>query len=171
MTNFSLVSIPFCLLVANTMGIANLFPSFYLCICVVGIILAVIIARIPPICTLPDTYQEVVGKQINEDVPTEKGLLAHAVEMSCKRAETFTAKTVGESGLEIMAGMFFDLIPIVVSWGTIALIIATYTPFFNWISCPMGLYLKILGVSEAFAAAPATLVAMTLPFLCSTTIL
>ena len=161
MTNFSLVSIPFCLLVANTMGIANLFPSFYLCICVVGIILAVIIARIPPICTLPDTYQEVVGKQINEDVPTEKGLLAHAVEMSCKRAETFTAKTVGENGLEIMAGMFFDLIPIVVSWGTIALIIATYTPFFNWISYPMGLYLKILGVPEAFAAAPATLVGFT----------
>ena len=161
MTNFSLVSIPFCLLVANTMGIANLFPSFYLCICVVGIILAVIIARIPPICTLPDTYQEVVGKQINEDVPTEKGLLAHAVEMSCKRAETFTAKTVGENGLEIMAGMFFDLIPIVVSWGTIALIIATYTPFFNWISYPMGLYLKVLGVLEAFAAAPATLVGFT----------
>ena len=161
MTNFSLVSIPFCLLVANTMGIANLFPSFYLCICVVGIILAVIIARIPPICTLPDTYQEVVGKQINEDVPTEKGLLAHAVEMSCKRAETFTAKTVGESGLEIMVGMFFDLIPIVVSWGTIALIIATYTPFFNWISYPMGLYLKVLGVPEAFAAAPATLVGFT----------
>jgi len=161
MTNFSLVSIPFCLLVANTMGIANLFPSFYLCICVVGIILAVIIARIPPICTLPDTYQEVVGKQINEDVPTEKGLLAHAVEMSCKRAETFTVKTVGESGLEIMVGMFFDLIPIVVSWGTIALIIATYTPFFNWISYPMGLYLKVLGVPEAFTAAPATLVGFT----------
>ena len=161
MTNFSLVSIPFCLLVANTMGIANLFPSFYLCICVIGIILAVIIARIPPICTLPDTYQEVTGKQINEDVPNEKGLLAHAVEMSCKRAETFTAKTVGESGLEIMVGMFFDLIPIVVSWGTIALIIATYTPFFNWISYPMGLYLKVLGVPEAFAAAPATLVGFT----------
>ena len=161
MTNFSLVSIPFCLLVANTMGISNLFPSFYLCICIVGIILAVIIARIPPIHTIPDTYQEVVGKQINEEIPDEKGLLAHALEISCKRAETFTAKTVGESGLEIMVGMFFDLIPIVVSWGTIALIIATYTPFFSWISYPMGLYLDLLGVPEAFTAAPATLVGFT----------
>lgn len=161
MTNFSLVSIPFCLMVADTMGIANIFPQFYLCICFVGIILAVILIRIPPICKIPDTYKEEVGKQINEELPNEKGLLAHAVELSCKRAETFTAKTVGESGLEVMVGMFFDLIPIVVSWGTIALIIATYTPFFQWISYPMGAYMNLLGLPEAFAAAPATLVGFT----------
>ena len=161
MTNFSLVSIPFCLMVADTMGIANIFPPFYLCICLVGIILAVIIARIPPICTIPNTYKEAVGKQINEDIPQEKGMLAHALEMSCKRADKFTAKTVVAGGLEVMVGMFFDLIPIVVSWGTIALIIATYTPFFNWISYPMGMYLNLLGVPEGFAAAPATLVGFT----------
>ncbi len=161
MTNFSLVSIPFCLMVADTMGISNLFPSFYLCICLLGIILAVIIARIPPIRLIPDTYRESVGKQINEDIPQEKGMLSYALEMSCRRAEKFTAKTVCEGGFEVMVGMFFDLIPIVVSWGTIALMIATYTPFFKWISYPMGLYLNAIGVPEAFAAAPATLVGFT----------
>ena len=161
MTNFSLVSIPFCLMVADTMGIANIFPPFYLCICVVGIILAVIIARIPPIRMVPDTYREAVGKQIDEEIPQERGMFGHALEMSCRRAEKFTLKNVGEGGLEVMVGMFFDLIPIVVSWGTIALIIATYTPFFKWISYPMGMYLNILGVPEAFAAAPATLVGFT----------
>ena len=161
MTNFSLVSIPFCLMVADTMGISNIFPPFYLCICVVGIILAVIIARIPPICTIPNTYREAVGKQIDEDIPQEKGVFAYALEMSCKRADKFTAKTVVTSGFEVLVGMFFDLIPIVVSWGTIALIIATYTPFFSWISYPMGMYLQALGVPESFAAAPATLVGFT----------
>lgn len=161
MTNFSLVSIPFCLMVADTMGISNIFPPFYLCICVVGIILAVIIARIPPICTIPNTYREAVGKQIDEDIPQEKGMFAYALEMSCKRADKFTAKTVVTSGFEVLVGMFFDLIPIVVSWGTIALIIATYTPFFSWISYPMGMYLQALGVPESFAAAPATLVGFT----------
>ena len=58
-------------------------------------------------------------------------------------------------------GMFFDLIPIVVAWGTLALIIATYTPVFDWISYPMGMYLQALGVPESFAAAPATLVGFT----------
>ena len=86
------VSIPFCLMVADTMGIANLFPPFYLCICIVGIILAVIIARIPPIKTIPNTYRKSVGKQINEEIPQEKGIFAHAVEMSCKRAESLQCK-------------------------------------------------------------------------------
>jgi nucleoside recognition membrane protein YjiH len=161
MTNFSLVSIPFCLLVADTIGIANLFPAFYLCICLVGIILAVIIARIPPIRTIPDTYQEQAGKQIHEEVPQEKNVFSYALEMSCKRAENFHAKDVLTSGFEVVIGMLFDLIPIVIAWGTIALIIATYTPVFDWISYPMGLYLKLFGVQEAFAAAPATLVGFT----------
>ena len=57
--------------------------------------------------------------------------------------------------------MLFDLIPIVIAWGTVALIVATYTPVFNIISYPMGLYLDVLGVEEAFAVAPATLVGFT----------
>lgn len=61
----------------------------------------------------------------------------------------------------LVMGMVFDLIPIVIAWGTIALVIATYTPVFNWISYPMGLYMKLFGVKEAFAAAPATLVGFT----------
>lgn len=161
MTNFSLVSIPFCLLIADSLGIANLFPPFYLCICVVGVILAIILVRIPPISRIPNTYREKTGKQIDEEIPDETKPLAHALEMSCARAESFNAKAVGTSGLEVVVGMLFDLIPIVVAWGTIALIIATYTPLFQWISYPFGMYLDLLGVPEAFAAAPATLVGFT----------
>ena len=161
MTNFSLVSIPFCLLVADTIGIANLFPAFYLCICVTGVVLAVICGRIPPLSKLPDTYQEQVGKSINEEVPEEKGTLAYALELSCKRAEKFGVKGVLNGGFEVVMGMFFDLIPIVVAWGTVALVIATYTPVFNWISYPMGLYLQLFGVEEAFAVAPASLIGFT----------
>lgn len=158
MTNFSLVSIPFCLLVAETLGISHLFPAFYLTICIVGILLAVILCRIPPISTLPDTYQEEVGKQLNEDIPTDKGLLKHALELSCERANTFTAKAVGEGGMHVVIGMLFDLIPIVVAWGTIGLIVVNYTPIFNWISYPMGAYMNLLGIEGAFEVAPATLV-------------
>lgn len=161
MTNFSLVSIPFCLMIANTVGIANLFPAFYLCICITGIVLAVIIARIPPIRTIPDTYREKTGKQINEEVPQEKGILSYALELSCQKAEKFNIRSILSSGFEVVMGMFFDLIPIVVAWGMIALMIATYTPVFKWISYPMGLYLQLFGVEEAFAVAPATLIGFT----------
>ncbi len=158
MTNFSVVSIPFCLLIANTIKISNLFPQFYLCICVVGVALAVIMGRIPPLATIPDTYREVVGKKINEDVPEDIGLLDHALQLSCKRANDFGLKGVLLTGCEVVVGMFFDLIPIVISWGTVMLIIATYTPVFQVLSYPMGVYLQMFGVAEAFAVAPATLI-------------
>ena len=158
MTNFSLVSIPFCLLVAETLGIAHLFPAFYLSICIVGILLAVIICRIPPISTIPNTYKESVGQQLNETIPQDKGLLQYALELSCERASTFTAKAVGVGGMHVVIGMLFDLIPIVVAWGTISLIVVNFTPIFNWIAYPMGVYMNLLGIEDAFAVAPATLV-------------
>lgn len=161
MTNFSLVSIPFCLLIANTVGISHVFPAMYLCVCVVGIVLAIIIRRLPPISTMPDTYKEQVGSQINEDVPENVNMFEYAIESSCKRASTLSLKDIISSGMEVVVGMFFDLIPIVVAWGTVALIIATYTPVFNWISYPMGVFLNVLGVEEAFAVAPATLIGFT----------
>ena len=161
MTNFSLVSIPFCLLIANTVGVAHLFPALYLCVCAVGIILAVIIRRLPPISKMSDTYKEGVGKMIHEEVPENVNMMEYAVEISCKRASTFTVKGILESGFEVVVGMFFDLIPIVIAWGTVALVIATYTPVFNWISYPMGMFLNLLGVEEAFAVAPATLIGFT----------
>ena len=134
---------------------------FYLCICMTGIVLAVVIARIPPIRTMPDTYREKTGKQINEDVPQEKGIFSYAIELSCQKAEKFNVRSVLSGGFEVVMGMFFDLIPIVAAWGTIALIIATYTPVFKWISYPMGLYLQLFGVEEAFTVAPATLIGFT----------
>lgn len=161
MTNFSLVSIPFCLMIANTVNVSHLFPSFYLCICLEGIILAVIGIRIPPISTIPDTYQEKTGKQINEDLPENTKLLPYALEMSCQRAEKVTLSKILSSGMEVVVGMFFDLVPVVMAWGMVALMIATYTPVFQWISYPIGLYLQLFGVEEAFAVAPAALIGFT----------
>ncbi|MBR5268442.1 MAG: YjiH family protein, partial [Lachnospiraceae bacterium] len=108
MTNFSLVSIPFCLLIANTVGISHVFPAMYLCVCVVGIVLAIIIRRLPPISTMPDTYKEQVGSQINEDVPKNVNMFEYAIESSCKRASTLSLKDIVSSGLEVVVGMFFD---------------------------------------------------------------
>lgn len=47
--------------------------------------------------------------------------------------------------------------PIIICWGTVALIISMYTPVLRWISYPIGFFMNITGVPEAFAAAPAIL--------------
>ena len=157
MTNFSLVSIPFCLVVASTIGVDHLFPAFYGITCVVGILLALIMPRVSPLAGLPDTYYEEVGKQINEEVPSGTNVLAHAIEEACKRAEAFKIGSIFESGKDIIGGIVFNLIPTVIAWGTLALIVVEHTPILKWLSYPMGLYLQIFGLANAFDAAPATI--------------
>ena len=43
-------------------------------------------------------------------------------------------------------GIIFSLTPLVMAWGTIALIVATYSPVFDWVSMPFGYYLQFLGL-------------------------
>ncbi|WP_244833478.1 nucleoside recognition domain-containing protein [Clostridium sp. BJN0001] len=56
MTNFSLVSIPFCMVVASALDLTHIFPVFYLCITLLGIFLAVIGVRVPPLSSIDNTY-------------------------------------------------------------------------------------------------------------------
>lgn len=158
MTNFSIVSIPFCLIIAGILGIENLFPAFYLTICIVGLVLAIIIPRIRPLSQIPDEFNQKTGKLINEQVPEGHSTFSWALDQSCKRAEVFTLKKVTQSGNDVFLNFIFTLIPIVIAWGTLGLIVVEYTPIFNWISYPLGYYLQILGVDYAFEVAPATLV-------------
>lgn len=158
MTNFSVVSIPFCLIIANILGIGNLFPIFYLVICIVGFVLALIMPRIAPLRNIPDDFSPKTGKRVKEMVPEEYSIFGWAIEQSCDKAEKFKVQDLIKSGNSVLFSMLFSLIPVVITWGTISLILVEYTPIFQWLSYPMGYYLKILGVEYAFEAAPATLV-------------
>ena len=55
-TTFSAVSITFCLVVLKQVDLANLFVPYYITICAVGVICAIIIPRIPPLSMKKDKY-------------------------------------------------------------------------------------------------------------------
>src|SRR5699024_5738489 len=55
-TNFSTVSLPFCLVVARLLEVDHVFPVLYLTIIIAGVVCAIITPRIPPISLIPDTY-------------------------------------------------------------------------------------------------------------------
>lgn len=156
--NFSFVSIPFCYVIATLLGVEDKFTVFYLISLIGGVVLAVIVPRIPPLRLLPDTYDEISGKRINENVPVGVSKMEWALNLAGHRAETATGKTVFNSGLHIYATMFLDLIPVVMSWGTIILILVEYTPIFNWISIPFGWEMQLCGIEGAMDVAPACLV-------------
>jgi nucleoside recognition membrane protein YjiH len=161
--NFSIVSIPFCLIVWRTINthtpeMYGLFPVMYSFLCITGFILAVITPRIWPLNRIPDTYDEISGKTINEEVPQGETVVKWAANAAAKKAEPVGAKHVMKSGVNIWSTLYLDLIPLVIAWGTIALIIAEETPVFTFLAWPFGQYMSLFGIQGAMEIAPAALV-------------
>lgn len=171
MCNFSLVSIPFCMVIAETAGVSQHFPAMYGILCVLGVILAIILPRIYPLNKLKDEFAATLPG--NPDADSEKHMLRRAVIKSCAAADDFSAKKVLASGSGVLSSVCINLLPTVIGWGVLGLIIVQYTPILEWISMPMGWLLNLMGVEEAFAVAPATLagfVDMFIPALLLTTV-
>lgn len=155
-TNFSTVSLPFCLVIARVLEVDHMFPIFYLTIVIAGVVCAVIVPRIPPTSRIPDTFY--VENHYTEVIPKDKSKFTWGLEQAVKRAESAgTFKEQLKQGFDVFVGIAFVLIPQVMAIGTIALIIAEYTSFFNIISQPMVYLLELMRIPEAQAAAPATI--------------
>jgi len=163
--NFALVSVPFSLFVAGALNLEAYFPIWYLMVSVVCVILGIIMPRIWPFRNIADTYAKGATKQINEEVEAGESRLAKAVTMASERAHKTTANDVVSGGLSAWFNAFFDLFPIIIAWGTIALFINLTTPLFNWISWPFGHLLELFNVPGGAAYAPATVVGFVDMFL------
>ena len=163
---FSLVSLPFAVVVAEFLGLQHVFLQFYGTICIASFICAIIIARIYPITRVKDEYVPDVGKQINEEVPEGRKLTSWAVEKGVERAKT--AGTLGQlamEGLKTVIDVYMGLMLLVMCWGTLALIIEEYTPIFQWIAIPFIWLLQLFQLPAADVAGPAVVVGFADMFL------
>jgi len=156
--NFTLVSLPFTFVIASTVGVTAYFPIFYLIICITAIILAVIMPRIWPLRGIKDEYLPEVGKQIDEEVPKNTSMFKWAVNQGSRRANQTGPNEVAKSGASNWLSIFMDLIPVILAWGTIALIIHFQTDIFRYLSYPFARFLQLLQVPEGVYYAPATIV-------------
>ena len=156
--NFSFVSIPFSFVIAKLIGVDHKFTIFYLICLLGGMILAMILPRIPPLSKIPDTYDEISGKQINEDIPAGVSKMQWALNLAGHRAKDASINDLLKQGLHVYSSMFLDLIPIVMAWGTIVLVLVEFTPVFNIISVPFEWYINALGIEGAKEVAPTALV-------------
>lgn len=155
MCNFSLVSIPFCMVIAETAGVGRYFPGMYGLLCILGMLLAMILPRMAPLKGLRDEYAASLAVDTTAD--GEKHFFRRAFLKGCTAAERFTIRDVVRSGSNVMFTILFNLLPTVIAWGILGMIVVKYTPVFQWISVPMGWVLNLMGVESAYAVAPATL--------------
>ena len=156
--NFSVVSVPFSFVVARTVGLESHFVIWYIIITITCMLLAVIMPRIWPLSKLPDEYLKETGKQIDENIPENVSSLKWAVTLAGERASRSSAKDVARTGLHCYLNVFMDLIPLILAWGTIAVILVEFTPIFNVISLPMGWFMSLFGIEGAMAIAHTTLI-------------
>ena len=161
-TLFSAVSITFSLVVLEEVGLTHMFGLYYLLICFVGIVCAIICPRIWPLNKKPETYL-VEGNAMPDTLPEGyKSSSQYGMDLALKRVAAH--KGAGEffgNGLKNCLSMWFGVLPTVMAVGTVALIIADYTPIFEWLGMPFYPLLQLLGVPEAKAAAGTMVVGFT----------
>ena len=163
---FSLVSLPFSTVIANELGFMPIFPYFYGSVCVASLACALIMPRIFPLNKFKnETYNNVTHLK-EEAIPTDCKLFNVALERALKRADCAPSlTTIVNNGFKTVIDMYFALLPLVMAWGTLSLIVAEFTPFFNIISIPVVWILNLLQIPDAVQAAPAVLVGFTDMFL------
>ena len=162
---FSIVSLPFCVVVAKFAGLGHVFIPYYITICVAGLITAIILPRIPPLSRIPDEYSE-VGKQIIEDVAAKGGLIKAGYEAALAKADRAPGFRQFVAGaLHNLFDIWFGLMPPLIFIATLGLVVAEYTPVFQVLSWPFGVLLTWLQLPEATAAAPAMVVGFAEMFL------
>ena len=66
-TNFSIVSLPFCLVIAETADLSYMFFSWYLTVLIACLVCAAIMVRLPPLVKITDEYIAATGQQVHEE--------------------------------------------------------------------------------------------------------
>jgi len=165
-TTFSAVSITFSLVVIAQVNLAHLFVPFYLTVSFAGIVAAVIIPRIPPLSRKKDTYLVDNKNDHSEEVPKGYTSLTWGFKQAVEQAEKNSdLGKFFESGIQNVLDMWLGVTPIVMAFGTLALIIAEFTPVFTWLGVPFIPILNLLRVPEAELAAQTLVVGFADMFL------
>lgn len=163
---FSLVSLPFAVFIHEFLKLTTSFLAFYGAISLASFTAALILPRLYPLSRKPERYKDGVEVKINEVVPEGRTTHSWAFERGVLRAsEAPGVKGLILSGLQTVVDVYFSLMPIVLLLGTLSLIVAEYTPVFQWISRPLVPVFQWLQVPEASVAASAALVGFADMFL------
>ncbi len=159
-TTFSVVSISFSLVVIAQVGLEHMFIPFYLTVCLAGFVAAIVLPRIPPLSLKKNTLITGEEKQTHDEVlPEGTHLFTHGTQLAIQRASNIRSIfDVVKEGLQNAADMVLGVLPVVMAIGTVALILAEYTPVFKIMGMPFVPLLELLQIPEAVAASETLLV-------------
>ena len=153
-TTFSAVSITFCLVVIAQVKLEHLFVPFYLTVCTAGLAAAIILPKLPPLRWKLDKFIDGSDKTADrERLPAEHNIWSWAYHQGLQKASyTQGVAPVIAEGVRNAIDMVFGVLPVVMAIGTCALMVAEYTPVFDYLGLPFVPLLELLNIPEAEAA-------------------
>ncbi|MDQ0271823.1 YjiH family protein [Cytobacillus purgationiresistens] len=153
-TTFSVVSITFSLVIISQVGLERLFVPFYLTVLVSGVVAALIMPRIPPLSRKADSYyNDKKAKEADETIPNGYSAVSWGLTQAVAKAKSNKGiKEFFEHGMKNILDMWMGVAPVVMALGTLALVLAEYTPIFTWLGMPFIPILEFMGIPEAAAA-------------------
>jgi nucleoside recognition membrane protein YjiH len=164
-TTFSVVSITFTIVVLEQIGLGHLFGPYYLTISLAGLVAAIVLPRIPPLSRKEDTYYDGLKGNLNETFPEGFSVWQWGLHQAVERARSMQFKKVFQNGSKNILDMWLGVLPVVMAFGTTAVIIAEYTPLFKWLGLPFVPILSLLNIPEAHEAAQTVVVGFADMFL------
>ena len=150
-TTFSAVSITFSLVVISQVKLEYLFLPFYLSVCIAGLVAAIIVPKLPPLRNKKDVYIDGTPREeADEKTPEGHHVLSWGLHQALTRAANAEGfKHTFKDGLKNVIDMIFGVIPVIMAIGTIALMIAEYTPIFDYLGMPFIPLLELLQIPQA----------------------
>lgn len=159
-TTFSAVSITFALVIIEQVGFGDMFFQFYGIVCLVGIVCAIIVPRIPPLSRKKDTY--FTESTYEGEIYSAPGytLPQWAVHQAIHKANNngYTVKSYLTDWLQNCMTIMFALPAMVMLVGSLSLAVAYGTDILETIGTPFMPLLELLQIPEAKAAS-STLIA------------
>ncbi len=155
-TNFSIVSLPFCLVVVSVAGIENYFLPWYGIVILACLITAFITPRLPPLSRKADTYIATVAVPATDNDFESQSLISEAWHRALQRAEQAPdIRGFFAAVLENLTFFLFSVVTASLALATIAALLVFHTPVFSWLGSPFIALLEFAQLPEPTAAAPA----------------
>ncbi len=137
------------MLICNTVGMENQWFHLYVYILAVCLVAGVIVARLFPICRIPETY---AAEHPAEEEPDHESKIHFALHRASEQALRAKYDPV-DNFLTIVFSMI-SFIPYILAWGTVLKLILAYTDIMTILTYPYGLYLQLFGIAEGTQVAP-----------------
>ncbi len=159
-TTFSAVSITFSLVVISQVQLEHLFVPFYLTVCLAGFVAAIVVPKLPPLSWKKDLYVDETPRHADDEtIPAGHNVFSWGLHQAlAKASQAGGVKHTLVDGMKNVVDMIFGVIPVVMGIGTIALMIAEFTPIFEYLGMPFIPLLELLQVPEATAASKTIMV-------------